>query len=975
MNAAECLYFLEHQQLVNIDILNLFIFHIHHEHKYQFQFDEYNNLHKHDDNYINYFKILVSSESGKGSTSTSSSSSTSSTTITITSTTTLSSTTTTTMVEAVAQRAIATLDRAEEEATANLMASLLESLEGEPLSEPIFSTVTTSAGSEVTVALLTFVAAANQGQPQIDVVAVTSDGSFAPKVAVPLRVLDQLSGGGAAPVAISVSKIGGQAASDIEAVGLAKAAEFARDNNLTAEESGPSLLGSPFSITVYDSNGQPLEGLELSEPMTLTISEEANSSVACAFFNTTTYRWSTKGVRRVASTNVSADTLQPLVCETDHLSIFGGVLNVPEVDRQNYEVITFEQSNIGGGGSSSEDGDGVADGPVDQVGQVVETIIKCTRRLLRVGAVSRILSTQLRAAGIFSAEGMEALGKGSWSSSASAIALWATLLLLFFSSVAAFARDLTRNQTRWMGQLMSVTYPDQQEEDEDDVDEPKEDRAKSFSKSCVMYLHSLQAGVDRQSLEIALAVRTVGSKEGQELKKGKSPLYVAAMKLADAVNVSEGLGRATNLFLEANWLARMLLLFPAVHRALSAGHASLVVSRTSRVVLIFTKILLSCGLAALFFQGSARGNDSEASCIEGGGLGLTVVLGFAAAFVGDFVLYGLNSLRKQNFKSARSNVGLQLKVKEWRVRNALFWAIIVLVLVISTYIIMVFFATVTQADSDTWAAAALVVILEEFFFGPFLVSAGFALLATFTMEGDTTIAQSLRTASGTVQKSPYNAWAPSAEDFRVPVPHEAQHHEGQLRSLGSAQPAPEAPDVVLSLADRHQEEMPNTQVALNRQEIEEQKRLQEELREQLELQKKQLEQQRIMQAELREQLQRQQQQQEMVRNRSPPPERPPARYEQQQWQQDNQTQRLPGAVPLQVPRPMVTRPPQQVTSVNLGLQRSVRHGAVVRSGRPGPPSWPPPALRGFDAGGRPLQRPGQPVPSDMAMMRRHSRGR
>lgn len=30
---------------------------------------------------------------------------------------------------------------------------------------------------------------------------------------------------------------------------------------------------------------------------------------------------------------------------------------------------------------------------------------------------------------------------------------------------------------------------------------------------------------------------------------------------------------------EANWMARMLLLFPAVHRALSAGHASLIVSR------------------------------------------------------------------------------------------------------------------------------------------------------------------------------------------------------------------------------------------------------------------------------------------------------------------------------------------------------------------------------------------------------------
>jgi len=41
-------------------------------------------------------------------------------------------------------------------------------------------------------------------------------------------------------------------------------------------------------------------------------------------------------------------------------------------------------------------------------------------------------------------------------------------------------------------------------------------------------------------------------------------------------------------------------------------------------------------------------------------------------------------------------VGLQLKVKKWR-------AIVTLVLVISTYI-MVFFATVTQADSDSWAA-------------------------------------------------------------------------------------------------------------------------------------------------------------------------------------------------------------------------------------------------------------------------------
>eukprot|EP00434_Breviolum_minutum_P042145 symbB.v1.2.037498.t1/scaffold5556.1/size26356/3 len=74
---------------------------------------------------------------------------------------------------------------------------------------------------------------------------------------------------------------------------------------------------------------------------------------------------------------------------------------------------------------------------------------------------------------------------------------------------------------------------------------------------------------------------------------------------------------------------------------------------------MFTKILASCGLAALFFEGNARG--------------ITIVLGFAAAFAGNFLLYGLRGLRRQNFKTARSNVG-QLKVKEWRVRNALFWA-------------------------------------------------------------------------------------------------------------------------------------------------------------------------------------------------------------------------------------------------------------------------------------------------------------
>jgi len=849
----------------------------------------------------------------------------------------------------VAQRAMLAMSRAEEDATANLMSSLLESLEGEPLTEPVITNVKSSVGQDLTVAMLTFVAAANQGKPAVDLTAATSDGTFQPKVSVPLKVLDQLSGGSSAPVAIAMSKMTAQFASDIEAVGLAKAREVMSSNT----SAGPSLLGRPLSITVYDSNGVPMDGMPLAEPMTLTISDEANESVACAFYNETTFRWSTAGVRRVTpNLNVSAGTPVPLVCETDHLSIFGGVLNVPQVDMENYEVISFEDSFEGGGGGSQQGGGNVIDNPVDQVVDVVEEVLRCTQ-----------------AKGIFSPDGMAALGRGAWASSSSAVALWAVLALFFFGCVAAFARDLTRNQTKWMSQLMSLTYPDGQEEDEDE-DEAPEDKAKTFSKTCIMLLHSLQAGMDVQSLEIGLVVRTAGSKEGMELKKHKSPLYAAAVKMADVINISVGHVRATTLFLEANWLARMLLLFPAVHRALNAGHGSLVVSRVSRVVMIFTKILSSGALAALFFQGSAQGNDSEAACIVNGSLGLTLVLGLAAALVGDVILYGLSALRKQSFKSARSNPGLQLKVKEWRVRDLLFWAITLLALVLSIYVIMVFFATVTTADSDAWAAAALVILLEEFFFAPFLTAAGYALLATYTLEGDPMTVHTLRTAASQVQGQ-YRAWeGPSAADFRVPMPPEG----GNLRALGSAQSAAEAPDV-LALGDRQEEE----QAAQQRAEAEEQRKLQEQLREQLENQKRQLEQQRQMQVELREQLIRQQQEieEERRRHRSPPPERPPVRHSQQPWQQDNQRQlpgTVPGTVPLQVPQ-IVTRQPQQVTSVNLGLQRSVRHGAIVRSGRPGPPSWPPPALRGFDAQGRPLnsrpQVPGMPVPNHD--MRRNSR--
>jgi len=836
------------------------------------------------------------------------------------------------------------------------MSALLESLEGEPLVEPLVTTASTAVGAEVTVTMLTFVAAANTGQSIMQIETVVSDGSFAPEVSVPLAVLDQISGGSSGPVAITTGKLPMQFARDIEAVGAAKAR---MDLNVSDAEPAPALATQPFSITVYDSNGEPIRGIQLAQPMTLQLAEDANDSIVCAFFNQTSFRWSTSGLRRVRPNMGNASTAPsgapvPLICETDHLSIFSGVIAIPAEDMAGYEELPFEESNVANGGVSPGTGGGDSvqnpgnGGGVDQVVDVVDQVLRCTR-----------------AAGIFSAEGMNAVGRGAWTSSSSATALFVSLALFGAAAFAAFARDISRNQTKWMGQLMSLSYPDNEQEEEDEEEE-KEEKARSLCKYCILVLQGLQAGVDPESLELAILVRTVGSKQGGELTKGKSPLYAAAVKLADIINVSSGYARATNLFLEANWLARMLLLFPAVHRSLAAGHGSLVYSRASKVVVIFLKIFFAGALAALFFQSGASGNDSEAACIEGAGLGITLLLGLASALVSDLMIYGLVSLRRQNFKSAHGNVELQLKVKEWRVRNLLFWAISLLVLIVSVYVIMAFFATVTPTDTETWAAGALVVLLEEFFFGPLLLAGAYSLLVTHTLE-DAAIGQSMRMAAGAVQ-APFRAWdGPSAADFRVPIPHEASAQGGQLRALGAA-PHEDLGVQSLTLGE-DQQQHGGAEVALQSREMEEQRRLQEQLREQLETQKKQLEQQQQMQVELRQQLQRQQQEMEAERrqrHRSPPPERPPARFQQQAWQQDNRSQvqqaptalPLPGAVHLNTPPlpQIVTRPTQQVSSVNLGLQRAVRHGAVVRSGRPGPPSWPPPALRDtgrFGAGAPP----------------------
>ena len=90
-------------------------------------------------------------------------------------------------------------------------------------------------------------------------------------------------------------------------------------------------------------------------------------------------------------------------------------------------------------------------------------------------------------------------------------------------------------------------------------------------------------GMDHQPsshdlLEIALLWQDLCSNLGMCKGTRRYKLCVFVTLLASFLNFPVS-NSQTSVKPEANWMARMLLLFPAVHRALSAGHASLIVSR------------------------------------------------------------------------------------------------------------------------------------------------------------------------------------------------------------------------------------------------------------------------------------------------------------------------------------------------------------------------------------------------------------
>jgi len=640
-------------------------------------------------------------------------------------------------------RAIRETNRAEQDLADTLLSSLAQSIEGgEILNEPVVQRITTSIGQELTITLTTFVAAANTGASSMPIAVEDPSGEIS--VDVPLAVLSQVTGGGSAPVAIAAGVLPINFANALQNVGFYDGTPS--DPNATEEEEeGLTLAAPPIQITIYDADGNPLEGIQLDQPITIQLASDANESVGCAYFNEVEKKWSVQGVRRVfppadpnASTSGEKQKL-PLTCETDHLSIFGGVNGLP---KEVVEAQVAVQAVIKSVKDEEPVIDLIAQAAAEAAAAAEVIILKCTR-----GAF------------FFSEAGLAALSSGNWILSSPAIAVWALLTCFAVAVMAAKVWDQLRFEDKWKWQLSTMWWkPDPNFKDEDDVEPPEEDQGRAVVNYCALALHALQAGIDMPTLELAIATRSIGSKLGWKLKRTKSPLYKALLDLAEEANVASGATRAVDLFLRARWSARILLLFPAMHNAVSVPHASLLYSRTSRVMMIFTKLTIAAGITALLFQSAtSTGLDSDPDCIPFAGLLTTILLGIIAAMLGDTAVHFLSNLRSHKFQEARGNHELKKIVRDWRLRNLAFWMLCIIFMGVSCYSVCVFIASVIPTDADAWVAAFLLIILEEFFFLPFLQAVILATLATYILEADKGAAATLRHLASNVT-NPRTAW-------------------------------------------------------------------------------------------------------------------------------------------------------------------------------------------------------------------------
>jgi len=596
--------------------------------------------------------------------------------------------------------------------------------------------VATSQKPGITVALFDPSAIDDPNQ-EFSIQAPVDATGFTPQVSLTGAGLSAVSEslGGGSPVALSAAPV-----SD-ELLGLVgeilSAAQRAPEDSSGNAPPPPVLASAPLSISLYRADGTPLKNVQLDKPITLTLKGSAPDNVSCAFFNTSINEWSTEGVRRVYPDPSST----ALVCETMHLSIFGGIAGA--------------------------------------FNDIAQTLV-CSN-------IKALMTVEIW---------MNIVREPSWALETGGIALWSALGLSALAIIVSVTWDIREHREvsflvdehgknvkdlppqekfKVMAHLhrskteSSLGQKDEEEEEEEEKKHKMRkclmcmpcivccgflfyiikamwqtllklavktlkmpnsvhtlllslpDAPEHFTKMCVKHSVSAKVGIDRQSMNSSKAYGKGESEEHAEM--------VNQHFQDDMVH-----------FLETAFVGRMMLMVVAMHPWMLIFQFSAFVSHTARVVLAIAEMFGATAMGALFYQ-TAGGALSKLKpppeeCKPRSGL-LTEILQAATVatvtcFAADFFVAFLALVRFADYEALEKLPEDERKEHLRHIDNRirLFWVLSVGYILGCIGIIMAFLANVTEVDAGKWLIASGICLLEDFIIIPLALGLIISLIAT-----------------------------------------------------------------------------------------------------------------------------------------------------------------------------------------------------------------------------------------------------
>ncbi|CAE8592839.1 unnamed protein product, partial [Polarella glacialis] len=601
--------------------------------------------------------------------------------------------------QAAASKVAAEMADAQQDSALNALQQAA-AMAGPPSSQGLVFKLVSAAGDSTAAVMKAPV----DNKPVIFSAGKADETGFTPAVEVPAAVLQDISAGGK-PVVLVISFI-----SDAMVTVL----------DLASSPPSPKMASKPLSITLFDSEGNPLsKGTKLKVPILLTLQQKASAGTTCAFWDEEAGAWSVEGVKRVQfSPGESASSTGPLVCATSHLTIFAAVTGWLDVASQR---------------------------------------LVCSN-----------------AAGIFSAGGAQALLRFSKASQTPVILLWVLLAFHVLCFLVAAGADYlesvkseeeqkepTRTETKARRKYTclgievggfasaSIDYikclPEALEEMVRDSIKSLGKEVGRFPSAITDYMRSLPEAPEkmvRESIKRVQAAKMGLCEESLKLvvQKDEDIKLLPELKkrcgsrewTSQRINEDEDLAKKG--MMETNWLGRVVMLLKAGHPWMLVLQSSIVRSHMVRFALIFCKMTGTAAAIALFYESSGKTISYDSpdpdACTSKDDLMTKLIrlmtVGLASALMVDLVAPLLFILRPQQTYSASSLSKNTAKMK------VVFWILFVIYNCLALYIVMVFLANVSDADGNDWFVSVMFSLLKGFFLAP--LGTAFVLGTLVTIE-------------------------------------------------------------------------------------------------------------------------------------------------------------------------------------------------------------------------------------------------